>query len=537
MIAAVILAGASALAQAPARDTTPPPAAGTAIIRGRVLAAGVNEHPLSRVEVRAVCTSLKVDKAALTDANGRYEIGDLPACRYTVGFSRNNYVRASYGERRPLGPGAAIDVASGQAVSRIDAVLQRGGVVTGRVLDEFGDPITGAQVMLMRWAFVAGERRLQRAGQSANTNDLGDYRIYGITPGQYFISATSRMSGFGDTSDRSSYVPTYYPGTTNTAEAQRLTILQGQTIAGINMTLLPIVASKVSGVAVDAQARPMTNANVMLMQRPGKMFQASTQVRPDGTFAFGAVPPGDYTLRASGPAGADDSAQADISVTTGDMSGVQLVATKPSILRGRVVFEPGDVKAPAPTAITIIVTGAMTARSGNPDRDSAFEIKASAGTTRIRATVFGTGDWTLTRVLTANGTNVIDTGLDVPASATIDGLVLEMTSRHSEVTGTVVDAAGAHVRDCVVVVFAQDAERWTAQTRYFAVSRPNADEVFTARVPPGDYYVAAFEDADVQASWNDPEILQQLRERATKFSIAKGGKYTLEVPLGPPPVY
>jgi hypothetical protein len=345
------------------------------------------------------------------------------------------------------------------------------------------------------------------------------------------------MSGFGDTSDRSSYGPTYYPGTTNTAEAQRLTIPQGQTITGINMTLLPIVASKVSGVAVDAQGRPMTNANVLLMQRPGSMLQASTQVRPDGTFAFGAVPPGDYTLHAAGPAAADDSARADISVTTGDVSGIQLVTTKPSILRGRIVFEPGDRPPPPPTALSLFMTGTPSGGSGRIERDSTFEIKTSAGLGRIRGSVSGSTDWTLRRVVTADGRDVIDSGLDVPANATIEGLVVEMTSRHSEVTGTVVDAAGAHVRDCVVVVFAQNADRWTAQTRHFAVSRPNADDIFTARVPPGDYYIAAFEDADTPGSWNDPEILQQLRERAVKFSIAEGGKQTLELALGPPPVY
>src|SRR5436190_12581817 len=167
------------LAQAPARDVPTPAAAGTAIIRGRVLAAGANEHPLSRVEVRATCGSARVNKAVLTDANGRYEIGELPACRYTVSFARTNYVRASYGQRRPLGPGAPIDVAAGQVVSRIDIVLQRSGVVTGRILDEFGDPITGAQVSTMRWAFTNGERRLQPSGGYASTNDLGEYRMFG----------------------------------------------------------------------------------------------------------------------------------------------------------------------------------------------------------------------------------------------------------------------------------------------------------------------------------------------------------------------
>ena len=113
-----------------------------------------------------------------------------------------------------------------------------------------------------------------------------------------------------------------------------------------------------------------------------------------------------------------------------------------------------------------------------------------------------------------------------------------MTSRHSDVSGTVVDAAGGRVRDCVVVVFAQNAEHWTAQSRYFAATRPTPDTTFKMRVPPGDYYVAAFEDTESPGtSWNDPEILQQLRDRATKFSIAEGGKQTLEVPLVQPPVY
>jgi hypothetical protein len=132
---------------------------------------------------------------------------------------------------------------------------------------------------------------------------------------------------------------------------------------------------------------------------------------------------------------------------------------------------------------------------------------------------------------------VIDTGLDVPANGTVEGLVVEMTSRHSEVSGTVVDAAGARVRDCVVVVFAQDAQRWATQTRYFGTTRPDQESVFRMRLPAGDYYVAAFEEADTSVPFNDPEILRQLRDRAVKFSLGDSEKQKLEVPLGQPPVY
>jgi hypothetical protein len=392
--------------------------------------------------------------------------------------------------------------------------------------------------MPMRWAFVNGERRLQPSGMSAMTNDIGEYRLFGIVPGQYFISATLQNAVSGDTTDRASYAPTYYPGTGNAAEAQRLTVLPGQTLTGINLTLLPVLASRISGVALTGQGRPM--ANVFLTHRAGMWFAGNAPVRPDGTFTLAGVPPGDYRLRASASVFgvSEETATADVTVSGGDVTGVQLVGVKASTLRGRVVFEPGDVKPPALSAVRILVTSSrMGGSDASPKDDATFELKAAAGRPQIRATVFGTGDWSLKRVLTADGIDVIDTGLDIPANGTVEGLVVEMTSRRNELSGTVVDAAGARVRDCVVVVFAQDAQRWATQTRYFGVSRPDQDGLFKMRVPAGDYYAAAFEQPDTSVSLNDPEILQQLRDRAITFSIGDGEKQKVEVPLGQPPVY
>jgi carboxypeptidase family protein len=298
------------------------------------------------------------------------------------------------------------------------------------------------------------------------------------------------------------------------------------------------VASRISGVALNGQGRPMAGANVFLTQRVAMQFVGNAQVRADGSFTIGGVTPGDYTLRAAVPAVPDETATADVTVSGGDVTNVQLVGVKPSTLRGRVLFEAGDVKPPALSAVRLIVTpSVMASGSGNPKDDATFDLKTTAGHRQIRATVIGTGDWSLSRVLTADGIDVIDTGLDVPVNAAIEGLVVAMTSRHTELSGTVVDAAGARVRDCVVVAFAQDAQRWAAQTRYFGTSRPGQDSVFKMRVPPGDYYVAAFEEPDTSVPLNDPEILHQLRERAMKFSIADGEKRTLEVLLGQPPIY
>ena len=93
------------------------------------------------------------------------------------------------------------------------------------------------------------------------------------------------------------------------------------------------------------------------------------------------------------------------------------------------------------------------------------------------------------------------------------------------------------MRDCIVVAFAQDPLRWSAMTRYVAVSRPDQDNVFHVRLTPGDYYAVAFELDDPSASVTDPDVLQQLRERATRMSIGDGEKKTLPLTLSEPPIF
>jgi hypothetical protein len=149
----------------------------------------------------------------------------------------------------------------------------------------------------------------------------------------------------------------------------------------------------------------------------------------------------------------------------------------------------------------------------------------------------GAAAWALKRVIAPDGTDITDSGLDVPPSGAVEGVVVEMTSRRAEVSGTVVNEAGARVRDCVVVVFAQDAARWEPPSRFIASSRPDQDDTFHVRVPPGDYLAAAFDAADASIPVNDPDILQQLRDGALKFSIGDGEKQTLKLSLNPPPVY
>jgi hypothetical protein len=551
VLLAILVATAGARGQAPARDT-PAPAGGTAIIRGRVVEAA-SGRPLSRVEVDAG-SGAGPPAIGLTDGDGRYEIKALAAGTYTVIAWKANYMRTAWGEQRAEGPGQRITLTEGQKLDDINLVLRRAGVVTGKIVDELGDPVTDVLVTAMRYQYVQGSRRLMPNGRGSQTNDIGEYRIYGLSPGQYYVSATLRnVSGpMTDTSERSGYAATFFPGTGNVAEAQRLTIAPGQTVTGVNLTLLPVQTARVSGIAMNAEGKPLAGAMIGVNERflGIPTVRTTSVVPPDGKFTINGLTPGDYTIRVILPSG--ETATADINVNGSDITDVQVVAVKPSTIRGRIAFTASATSAevPKPTAIDLgalrdWALGQLVRSQARIKQDGTFEITLPPGHVLIRSVVTGPAPaaapgsaappWRLSRVV-LNDVDVGDTGIDVPPNRTIENVIVEMTNHGSDASGRVTDADGNIVRDCFSIVLAQDPARWSVQSRYVSVARPGLDDLFRMRLLPGDYFAVAM--ADVEAgAWTDPEFLGLAREHATKFSIGDGDKKTIDLPLSPAPVF
>ena len=192
-------------------------------------------------------------------ATGGYELKALPAGHYTVTAFKPTYVNAAYGQPRLLELGSSIDVPDGQTLDHIDLGLVRAGVFAGTITDEFGEPLADTQVMAMRYQFIQGTRRLMPAG-NRTTNDIGEFRVFGLAPGQDHLAATLRNDQTATANDRETYVTTYYPGTPSLSGAQALTISQGQTISGMRIPLLPVRSVRVSGVVSDSSGAPLTGA-------------------------------------------------------------------------------------------------------------------------------------------------------------------------------------------------------------------------------------------------------------------------------------
>jgi hypothetical protein len=242
-----------------------------------------------------------------------------------------------------------------------------------------------------------------------------------------------------------------------------------------------------------------------------------------------------------------ESAAVDITVTGTDINDIQLVVAKPSTVRGRIAFTTSATSArpPKPTAIDMgawrdWAIGQQVRSQAKIKDDGTFEISLAAGRVQLRAapTPGAAGaapPWRLNRVI-VNDLDVGDTGIEVPPNGTVDNVIVEMTNHIGEASGRVTDADGNLVRDCFVIVFAQDPVHWTVQTRYLGVASPGADDLFHVRLLPGDYYAVAMSDVETNA-WTDPEFLSLARDRSTKFSIADGEKKTINLRLSRSPVF
>ena len=133
-----------------------------------------------------------------------------------------------------------------------------------------------------------------------------------------------------------------------------------------------------------------------------------------------------------------------------------------------------------------------------------------------------------------NGIDVGDTGIDVPPKRTVDNVIVEMTNHVGEASGRVTDADGSVVRDCFVIVFAQDPARWTVQTRYLSVARPGARRSLQRPIA-ARRLLRRGDDRCRTRRVDRSGIPVQVRDRATKFSIADGETRTIDLRLSPAP--
>jgi hypothetical protein len=537
----------------PARPLRPgeAPPKGTAVIKGVVTAAGTGA-PIRRAQVSARSMEGRGGGVTSTDGEGRYEIKDLPAGRFTISAMKSGFVQTAFGQRRPTDPGTPIDLADGQTADKVNFILSRGSVITGRIVDDGGDPVAGAQVSAMRYAFTGGTRRLVPAGGDGNmraTDDQGTFRLYGLPPGEYYITANYRnfmmmMPGLNNT-EADSYAPTYFPGTTSIAEASRVNVRLGQE-ATASFAMVVARMSRIRGRAMNSNGQPVSN--VMLMMAPADpagmmmtMGMNNAMVGPDGTFQFNNVPPGRYNLqlRPNGmPTATTEIAVMPLTVGNDDIDNLVVVSAPAAIARGVVMTDDASAPAFRPDQVTVFASPAdptpmfMSPGQNRMNDDYTFEMTGLFDRRLFRGAAGGPDSgWYLKAVL-FDGVDITDTGMDFTPGRTYEGLQIVFTRKRTDLSGVLTDDRGTPVVDATVIVFPADQQKWTYQSRYIRTMRPDTNGKYNVKgMPPGeDYLMIAVQNLE-SGQGSDPEFLSRAKDEARPFSMNEGETKSVDIKL------
>lgn len=548
----------TALAQTPVpqRPRMPPrdvqqaqQSAGTGSISGRVTAADTGS-PLRRVQVRLTGAELRGPRTALTDPDGRYTLESLPAGRYTLSLIKPGFAQIQYGQKRPQQPGTPIDVAEGQHVRNIDVAMPRGGVIAGFVYDEFGEPVVDARVMALQHRWLDGRRRLFPAARPGLSNDRGEFRIWGLPPGEYFLSATGgehmriREPGAQDAGDDTGYATTYFPGTASMDQAQRIAVTAGQEATGIVFTLVMTRTVRVSGIAVTSENRPMAGGHIMVLPRGelGGVTVTSSGAMIDGkgNFTLTNVVPGEYVLIARGPrtpgVGGPDAPQEVASmplvVGTEDITNLVLAASRGARVSGRIAFETAPPADGTERIRVVLVSPEETmmfgSGSGQVDARGAFEIRGVTG--RRSVMLAGLPSGLAVKSVRIDGREYLDSDYDFDRVETA-GVEIVVTDRVTTLSGTVRDSGSQPLKDYVVLAFSTDETHWRPRSRRTSSARPDQNGIYRLRaLPPGSYHVLALE--EMPEEWGNPELFERLRPLASEVTLREAETKALELKVG-----
>src|SRR5687767_7681596 len=345
MLAALILALAISALAAPAEPQVAASAPGDAgsrnstqgvqpggVIGGRITSLDTGK-PLRRAQVHLTDEMNPLTpRTATTSNDGRYEFRDIAPGRYALRVERSGYLALTYGQRRPGEQGRPLEIADKEVAEKVDFALPRMSVISGRVLDDLGEPIADVTVWVLQTRHFQGRRQLVPTGANARTDSTGRYRLLSLTPGDYAVMGTTRATWPHDSDPKQvyGYAPTYFPGTSTTAQAQRVKLGVGTETSGIDFSLVAGRTSRVSGTAMTASGVPLGGETVTVTQEMGglTMFMgsavavASTKVAADGTWVVSNIPPGEY--RASIRAAARGNQPAQEGQLTFRIAGVDL---------------------------------------------------------------------------------------------------------------------------------------------------------------------------------------------------------------------
>ena len=557
-IALVLLA-----AQLLAQDRAP------AALEGIVTVAGTDE-PVSGAVVELKWNGGGAVDAlfAATQTNGRFLFRAVPPGEYLVVATRNGYLPAELGQRSPTRRGVPLSLAPAQQVTGVRVAMTPTAAISGRILDGSGLPMPGVAVQLVRPMFQDG-RKTMSVMKSMVTNDLGEYRIFWVTPGSYYVNVIPPpdtpagggiplvLNPYGQPAGRSlwsdqqnvtarpignglketeAYLPIFFPGTVDENDATPVELQPGADVRGIDIRLTPVRAWRVQGLVLNGTTRQPAPGAALLMVSltSGRALQTTADAL--GMYSIPRVPSGPYALLGLlQPAGL--ARLTNIEVRNADID-------------TRVELQPyltvsGRLSGPNPPALTVRLSmdfpilnppqfsatpaadGSFTFRTVPPGDYRVFVAPILVPQLPPPPAVPSSLQATYVKSIRMGGADVLNGRLRIDEQPTT---MLEVTvaSDVGSLNGRVLNSRQEPATGATVVLLPQVEHRLLRTDLYRVAGTNHLGQFVMESLPPGEYRVFAFENVE-DRQWQDPAFIRRYEEMGRAVSIGENQKQVVEI--------
>lgn len=512
-------------------------------VGGTVLRTGTTE-PIEGVQV-TLTLGASPPVSVLTDKEGHFSFRNAASGRYTIRFQRDGYLVP--GSTPFVATTNTVSVGADEQVNGLTYYLTPGGTISGRILDPLGRPSVGADVIALRPAFEEG-RAIFVAVKTASSNDRGEYRMFWLEPGDYYVRAEKTLTA--------GPARAYYPGTDSANRAVKVHLAAGEESSKIDILLQSDRMMKISGTVVNtandgptlpSSATPAAPQFYLLPADSDFIFEGaqnaqnaltSAQDRAAGKFELRNVRPGSYDLFAVVTDTASSPARSYlgrtlIEVGFQDLSGVTVEVVAGRDLTGRVIF-PGAVPLPVSLRVQLRPKGlllnlpptrslsAVVAEDGTftipnvPD----FEYAVSAAPLPPNAYIAD---------IRQGGFSIFDIGTIRVGGRSSQGFEVVVDSPGAAINGSV-PASPQQLAAGIAVALIPDERRRENRVLYKRTTVSAAGAFSFSGVAPGRYTLFAWESIPGGAEFNT-EFMDAFRDEGREVTVTPGDTSTVQLRL------
>jgi hypothetical protein len=540
-----------------------------AALEGITTIAGTDE-PVSGavVELRWNGAGAMEPLFAATQTNGKFLFRAVPPGEYLVVVTRNGYLPAELGQRNPTARGVPLSLAPSQQVTGVRVAMTPTAAISGRILDGTGQAMPGVTVQLVRPMFQDG-RKTMTVMKSMLTNDLGEYRIFWVPPGSYYVNVipppdtpagggiplvlnpygqpagrslwfdqqnvTARPIGSG-LKETEAYLPIFFPGTANENDATPVELQPGADVRGIDIRLTPVRAWRVQGLVLNGTTRqPVPGAPVQLLSLTnGRTLQTNADAM--GMYSIPRVPSGPYALVGM--------------MQQAGLARLLNVEVRDADIDARIELQPflsvsGRLNGPTPPAFSVRLSldfpiqnppqlnttpapdGSFTFRTVPPGDYRVFVAPILVPQLPPPPSVPPSLQNTYVKAIHMGNSDVLNSRLRIdqqPAAM----LEVTLASDAGSLNGRVLNARQEPVTGATVVLLPELDRRLLRTDLYRVTGTNQVGEFSMEALPPGEYRVFAWENVE-DRQWQDPAFMRRYEEMGRTVLITESQRQSVEI--------